>query len=54
MILTYESIILLPTDAHSSQKEDPTLVLIQGLHYSTARRELAHASEKLKLALDVP
>jgi hypothetical protein len=51
--LTYES-ILFPKDAHNPQKEYPTHVLIQSLHYSTARRELAHALEKLKLPLDVP
>ena len=53
MILTYESIFF-PTDAHSPQNEDPTHVLIQCLHYSTARREVAHVLEKLKLPLDVP
>jgi hypothetical protein len=36
------------------QKEDPTHVLLQCPHYSTARMELAHALEKLKLPLEVP
>ncbi len=45
---------MFPKDAHNPQKEYPTHVLIQSLHYSTARRELAHALEKLKLPLDVP
>ena len=53
MILTYDS-ILFPKDAHSPQKEDPTHILIQSLHYSTARRELKHEIEKLKLPFVVP
>jgi hypothetical protein len=46
--------VFFPTDAHSPKKEDHTHVLIQCPHYSTARRELAHVLEKLKLPLDVP